>query len=187
MLSRLGYLLPVLLSFVAVGCEQEKAESSGGGQGTSAKKGLLAVGAKAPEINSKAHDGTLIRLESFRGKAVIVYFYPKDDTPGCTAEAKGFRDQFQALSEAGAVVLGVSTDDKASHKAFAEKYSLPFLLLPDEDKKIAKAFGVPLRLGYAKRVTFVIDRAGKIAKVYDDVSPERHAQELLAVVRKLGS
>src|SRR5262249_5897772 len=127
---------------------------------------LLAEGASAPPIDTTAHTGEHVSLAALRGKPVVLYFYPTDDTSGCTTEACEIRDAWQQFQEAGAVVLGVSTDDNPSHVAFAQKYKLPFLLLPDQGGAIAKAYGVPLRMGLAKRVTFIIDRQGKIAKVF---------------------
>lgn len=138
-----------------------------------------------PAISATAHNGESVKLDGFEGRPVVVYFYPKDGTPGCTVEAQGIRDEWEALKQTNAVVIGVSTDDAASHKAFAEKHSLPFLLLPDPDGEIAKGFGVPLKLGFAKRVTFVIDRHGKVAKVFSDVQPKGHAQEILAALRAM--
>jgi peroxiredoxin Q/BCP len=153
-----------------------------------APRELLAVGAKAPDLKVQAHNGTPVSISDFRGRPVVVYFYPKDDTPGCTIEAQEIRDLWKDLGEAGAVVLGVSTQDNESHRAFASKYGLPFLLLPDTDHSIARAFGVPVNvMGFAKRVTFVIDRAGKIAKVYPEVDPRGHAAELLRDVRQIGT
>jgi len=153
-----------------------------------APRELLAVGAPAPDLKVVAHNGTPVKISDFRGKPVVVYFYPKDDTPGCTIEAQEIRDLWKDLGEAGAVILGVSTQDNESHRAFASKYGLPFLLLPDTDHSIARAFGVPVNeRGFAKRVTFVIDRAGKIAKVYPEVDPGGHAAELLRDVRQIGT
>jgi peroxiredoxin Q/BCP len=154
---------------------------------TGAAGELLAVGATAPDIEATAHNGQKVKLSEFRGKPVVVYFYPKDDTPGCTAEAEGIRDEWEGLGQTNTVVLGVSSDDNDSHKAFAEKYKLPFMLLPDPDGKIAQAFGVPMRSGHAKRVTFVIDKSGKVAKVFPDVEPKGHAAELISTVRGLSS
>ena len=146
---------------------------------------LLAVGSPAPDIQAVAHNGETVKLSGFKGRPVIVYFYPKDDTTGCTIEAEGLRDEWSELGKLKAVVLGVSTDDNNSHKAFAEKYSLPFLLLPDTDHQIARAFGVPITKGYAKRVTFVIDAQGHVAKVYPAVNPRGHATELVAALSSL--
>jgi peroxiredoxin Q/BCP len=149
--------------------------------------GLAVEGSPAPLIESTAHDGTHVSMAALKGKPVVVYFYPKDDTPGCTKEAGEIRDLYEKIQQTGAVVLGVSTDDNASHAAFATKYNLPFMLLPDKDGAIAKAFGVPLRVGTAKRVTFVIDRAGKISKVFPEVNPTGHGAEILAVLSSLKS
>jgi peroxiredoxin Q/BCP len=144
-------------------------------------------GQKAPAFTLTADDGSKVRLADHAGSPVVLYFYPKDDTPGCTKEAGEIRDLHEKIQQTGAVVLGVSTDDNASHTAFASKYNLPFLLLPDKDGAIAKAFGVPLRMGTAKRVTFVIDRAGKISKVFPEVNPSGHGAEILAVLSSLKS
>jgi peroxiredoxin Q/BCP len=142
-------------------------------------QGLLEVGDAAPDVQAVAHSGQAVRLSELKGKPVVVYFYPRDDTGGCTAEAEGIRDVWVDLSEKKAVVLGVSTDDNVSHRAFASKYKLPFLLLPDTDHAIAKAFGVPLSGGSAKRVTFIIGPDGKIEKVFPDVNPDGHAKQIL--------
>lgn len=147
---------------------------------------LLQVGEPAPNFQGVAHSGQKVSLAELRGKVVVLYFYPKDGTPGCVAEAKGFRDEYQNIDKAGAVVIGVSTQDNESHSAFAKKYNLPFLLLPDEDAKIAKAYGVGSVLGFTKRVTFVIDRDGIIARVYESVSPPGHASEILVDLNDLG-
>jgi len=188
-MSRVYFAAAALMALTAcnrASTESGSAPASSSGAGASAAAGgLLAVGASAPDIEATAQDGEKVKLADLRGKPVVVYFYPKDGTPGCTAEAQGIRDQWEPLKQTGAVVIGVSTDDAESHKAFAEKHSLPFLLLPDPDGNIAKAFGVPLTLGRAKRVTFVIDKQGKIAKVYPQVSPKGHAEELLAALRTL--
>jgi thioredoxin-dependent peroxiredoxin len=147
--------------------------------------GLLAVGAPAPAIESVAHNGQKVSLAELKGRPVIVYFYPKDDTPGCTVEAEEIRDDWADLTKANAVVLGVSTQDNASHRAFASKYGLPFMLLPDSDEAIARAFGVPVKNGYTKRVTFVIDKQGKVAKVFPEVNPKGHSDEILSALREL--
>jgi thioredoxin-dependent peroxiredoxin len=147
---------------------------------------LLAAGAEVPDVAAPAQDGTLVRLRALKGKPVVVYFYPKDDTPGCTIEAKGIRDQYAELSRR-AVVLGVSVDSLDSHKAFATKYDLPFQLLDDTNHELARAFGVPLSpSGHAKRVTFVIDASGKVSKVFPNVNPDGHAAELIEALKTLG-
>ena len=139
----------------------------------------------APDVSLPDDTGAQRELANERGKWVVLYFYPKDDTSGCTKEACEIRDSWKALQDAGVVVYGVSTDDNTSHTAFAQKYHLPFQLLPDNDGVITKAYGVPTHLGMAKRVTFIIDRQGKIAKVFPDVNPAGHAAEILAAVSAL--
>jgi peroxiredoxin Q/BCP len=144
---------------------------------------LLAVGTRAPEFAVTAHDGHRVALSELRGRYVALYFYPKDDTPGCTKEACGFRDAAVPLQEAGVVVLGVSEQDAASHVAFADKYHLPFPLLPDERGEIAAAYHVPVMMGMAHRVTYLIGKDGTIARVWPSVTPTGHATEILAAVR----
>ena len=145
----------------------------------------LKEGDKAPPFTAATGDGRTVSLSDFKGKQVVLYFYPKDDTPGCTKEACGFRDHSKALEKAGAVVLGVSADPVPSHRKFAEKYKLPFPLLADEDKKIVNAYGVwgeKTFLGKKymgiHRVTFLIGPDGCIKKIWSKVSPEGHAQEV---------
>lgn len=141
----------------------------------------LAVGAVAPEFTVKDTNGNTVSLSDFAGKTVVLYFYPKDDTPGCTKEAQSFRDAYPEYQGKDMVVLGVSMDDEASHKAFTEKYGLPFQLLADTDGAITKAYDVE-GSGYSKRVTYVIDGEGKISKVFDSVNTATHAQDILAEV-----
>ncbi len=150
---------------------------------------LLAVGDKAPDFKTKDQDGETVSLKDFRGRKVVLYFYPKDDTPGCTKEACSFRDGFGAFRRRKIEVLGVSVDDEKSHKKFAEKYSLPFRLLADSDKKIVKDYGVwGEKNMYGRkymgtlRVTYVIDEKGKIAAVWPKVKPDGHAEEILAAI-----
>ncbi|NUN15563.1 MAG: peroxiredoxin [Myxococcales bacterium] len=145
----------------------------------------LAPGTMAPDFTATAHDGNRFQLASLRGKSVVLYFYPKDDTPGCTAEAKGFRALKAEYDKVGALVVGVSTDGQQSHQQFAEKYGLPFALLSDTDGRLARSFGVGATLGYVKRVTFVIGPDGKIAATYSDVDVEGHAEQVLEVLRGL--
>src|SRR5882672_6031832 len=145
------------------------------------------VGDKAPDFSVAASNGTTVQLKDYVGKGpIILYFYPKDDTKGCTAEACGIRDTMDEFKGLDATVLGVSFDSVESHKAFIEKYHLPFLLLADTDKKIAKAYGVADdNSKTAKRVTFVINKAGKIAFVDPKVNPATHAEELRTVLSRL--
>ncbi len=156
-----------------------------------APKGLtmLKVGDKAPDFSLEDASGRQRSLAEWKGRKVILYFYPKDDTPGCTKEACGFRDRNAELSAKGAVVLGISPDKPASHAKFAEKYGLPFVLLSDPEHRALEAFGVwGEKKLYGKivmgiiRSTFLIEEDGLIAKVWPKVSPEGHADELLAAL-----
>jgi peroxiredoxin Q/BCP len=147
---------------------------------TGAAAGELAVGKPAPDFSAKAHDGTEIKLSALKGKPVVVYFYPKDETPGCTKEACAFRDAWKDLAKTNVVLVGVSTDTEESHKAFAKHHDLPFHLVSDRDGSIAKQFGVPNRGGYLGRQTFVIGRDGNVKKVYREVDVSKHASEVLA-------
>jgi len=146
----------------------------------------LKVGLKAPNFALPDQTGKKHALVDYRGKWILLYFYPKDNTPGCTKEACGIRDNFPAFQKLGMVVLGVSVDSMKSHQNFSEKYKLPFTLLADEDKKAVKEYGV-----WAKkklmgreymgtlRTSFLINPRGKIAKIYENVKPEKHAEEVL--------
>jgi thioredoxin-dependent peroxiredoxin len=148
----------------------------------------LRPGAEAPDFTLNDQDGKPVALSSFRGqKNVVVYFYPKDDTPGCTKESCAFRDQFTAFSDAGAEVLGISSDSEASHKAFAEKHRLPFRLLADHGGKVRSAFKVPSTLGLLPgRVTFVIDKGGVIRHAFNSqVNATQHVDEALKVLQTL--
>lgn len=140
----------------------------------------LKVGDDAPAVSFTLQDGKTVSLASLKGKQVVVYFYPKDDTPGCTVEAQGIRDEWQAFEKAGIEVFGVSLQDAASHSAFIEKHKLPFDLVVDSDQAVPKAFGVPVSGGqYAARHTFLIGADGKIKRIWREVTPKQHAQELL--------
>jgi peroxiredoxin Q/BCP len=139
----------------------------------------LAVGTDAPAFTAKDSEGKTVSLSDFAGKTVVLYFYPKDDTPGCTKQAQSFRDNYAEYQGKEMVVLGVSRDDEASHKLFTEKYGLPFQLLADVDGVITKAYDVDGG-GYAKRVTYVIDGNGKITHVDSSVNTASHAQDILA-------
>ena len=147
---------------------------------------ILQEGVVAPAISAKDQDGRAVTLGEYRGRKVVLYFYPKDDTPGCTKEACAFRDNFPKFNIAGVEVLGVSIDDEGRHKKFSEKYQLPFRLVSDPEKKIVEAYGV---WGLKKfmgreymgtnRVTYLIDEEGVIEHVWPKVSVARHAEELL--------
>lgn len=141
----------------------------------------LQVGMDAPAFTAKDSDGNTISLSDLAGKTVVLYFYPKDDTPGCTKQAQSFRDNYTEYQGKDMVVLGVSRDDEASHKQFQEKYGLPFQLLADKDGTITKAYDVDGG-GYAKRVTYIIDSNGKISHVDEKVNTASHAQDILAAM-----
>lgn len=145
------------------------------------------VGAKAPAFSAQDASGKTIQLSDYLGKSnVVLYFYPKDDTPGCTAQACSLRDGHQALLDAGAVVLGVSADSVASHAAFAAKYHLPFPLLADPDKKVIEAYGVKMPVvGMAKRVTFLIDKQGVLRHIISDVKTGAHDKQVLELLKTL--
>lgn len=140
----------------------------------------LAPGDPAPTLQKTAHDGTAIDLANLGGQPAVIYFYPKDGTPGCTKEACAFRDVWTKYEEAGVLLVGVSTDSDASHREFAAEHELPFPLIADEDQTWAKAFGVGTTLGMVARDTFLIGKDGKIAKVYRGVDPGVHAEQVLA-------
>ena len=149
----------------------------------------LKAGDKAPDFTSKDQNGEEVSLANFKGKTVILYFYPKDDTPGCTAEACDFRDNYQSLIGKGYEVIGVSTDDSKSHKKFETKYSLPFPLIADEDKSINEAYGVwAEKNNYGKkymgtvRTTFIIDADGIISKIIEKVDTKNASQQVLDLI-----
>ncbi len=139
----------------------------------------LSVGTTAPNFSVKDTNGKTINLSDYAGQPVVLYFYPKDDTPGCTKEACSFRDSYAEYQGKAIHVFGVSMDDEVSHKSFTEKFSLPFPLLADTDGAITKAYDVDGG-GYSKRVTYVIDGTGKISQVYTTVKTDTHAADILA-------
>jgi peroxiredoxin Q/BCP len=141
------------------------------------------VGKPAPDFTVQLHDGKSVHLAALKGKKAIVYFYPKDETPGCTKEACSFRDAWKEIESTGAVLIGISADDLASHKEFAKHYELPFGLASDADGVIAKAYGVPVNNGHIARQTIVIGADGNVVKVYRRVVVTAHAQELLSDLR----
>jgi peroxiredoxin Q/BCP len=153
---------------------------------TSIAQTKLKIGDKAPDFTAKDQDGKQITLSAYKGKKVVLYFYPKDQTPGCTAEACNLRDNISELSDEGYEVLGVSTDDVASHKEFKTKYNLPFSLVADTDKSINEKYGVWVEkerdgkkyMGTA-RVTFIIDEKGMITNIIDKVDTKEHASQIL--------
>ena len=151
----------------------------------------LKEGDPAPDFSLSSSEGRKISLKDFKGKkSVVLYFYPNDDTPGCTKEACGFRDRIQEFESRDTVILGVSLDDEASHKKFIQKYSLPFTLLSDVDYKVSTAYGVYKEKSmYGKtywgieRTTFVIDKASRIAKIFPKVKVDNHIPEVLDLIK----
>jgi peroxiredoxin Q/BCP len=150
----------------------------------------LNTGDKAPDFTAKDQNGNTVSLSDYKGKNVILYFYPKDDTPGCTAESCDFRDNYQSLLSKGYEVIGVSTDDEKSHKKFETKYSLPFTLIADSEKAIVEAYGVWVEKNmYGKqymgtaRTTFIIDGDGTIQHVISKVDTKNSSQQVLDLVK----
>lgn len=150
---------------------------------------MLKEKTKAPDFSLKDQNGKTHKLSDYKGKKVIIYFYPKDDTPGCTTEACSFRDSYADFKKKGAVVLGVSVDDEKSHKKFIDKYSLPFTLLADTDKKVVEKYGVWGEKTFmgrkymgTSRVTYLIDEKGNILKVFPKVKPSEHIKEILPLL-----
>jgi len=145
------------------------------------------TGDQAPDFEGPTSDGSRLGLKDFVGKKnVVLYFYPKDDTPGCTKEACSFRDNLQQIRKMGAEIIGVSLDSIESHRKFADKYSLPFPLISDKDKRIAKEYGVLKDTGTsASRVTFIIDRKGKVAKIFPKVDVTKHTEEVVMALKEI--
>jgi len=146
-------------------------------------------GLPAPEFSLNDDEGRTRVLSEFKGTKVVLYFYPKDDTPGCTTEACNFRDDYGAYVDAGITILGISPDSVKSHQEFREKYKLPFSLLADEDHKVAEAYGVWDKKKFmgkeymgVLRTTFIVDEKGRIAHVFEDVKPADHSKEILALL-----
>lgn len=169
-------ILSALLVLGLVSCKTEQKE----------EMGKVKVGDMAPDFELKDKDGNLVKLSSFRGeKSVVVYFYPKDETPGCTAQACSFRDSYEEFTDAGAEVIGISSDGSSSHSGFAQNHRLPFVLLSDLTGKTRKAYGAYDLLGLIPgRVTFVIDKQGKVIHKFDSqLSPTKHIQESLSAIK----
>jgi len=153
---------------------------------------LLTSGMQAPDFSLPDEENTLHKLADFRGKPVVLYFYPKDDTPGCTTEACNFRDDYNAYEQAGVVILGISPDSVKSHAKFKNKYSLPFPLLADEGHRVCDqygAWGMKKFMGReyegVLRTTFLIDPNGRIAKVFENVRPAEHSEEVISALKQL--
>lgn len=151
---------------------------------------MLEVGKKAPDFALPDQDGNKVSLKDFAGKKVVLYFYPKDNTSGCTKEACNFRDDFPKFKKSSAVILGISPDSVNSHKKFAEKYNLPFILLSDEDKKVLEKYNVwkeksmyGRRYMGVERTTYIIDENGKIKKIFNKVKVDGHNQEVMDALK----
>jgi len=146
----------------------------------------LKEGDEAPDFTLQSDEGKAVKLSDFKGvSSVILYFYPKDQTPGCTKEACNFRDNISKFKELNAEVLGVSVDDAESHKSFKEKENLNFTLLADPDKEVTKKYGVLNTFGVASRVTFVIDKEGKVKKIYEKVDVNENYKEILELLKTI--
>lgn len=173
-----GVTLAAALSLGPLGCGAAVRRPDGG-------EGLLTASAQAPEVRGEDASGHTVSLSSVRGHPAVVYFYPRDGTPGCTAEACAFRDAWERYAKLGITVFGVSSDGAESHREFREEHHLPFPLVSDVDGSIAAAYGVPKKLwGYA-RVTFLIDARGAIARVWPSVDPAVNANEVLEAAAAL--
>lgn len=143
---------------------------------------LLEPGSLAPDFEGRNQDGVPVRLRDLRGRSVVLYFYPHDDTVGCTREACAFRDDLQAFREVGAVILGVSSQDEESHVAFRDRYRLPFDLIADPERRIASAYQAVAFHGMAKRVTYVIGPDGRILAAFRRLDPKSHSKEALRIL-----
>lgn len=177
-MSRIVRLLLLCVSVVALLACSRGARPDGG-------TGLLPVGSAVPELSATDQHGNAYRLADDRGRYIVVFFYPKDSTPGCTKEACAFRDAWSDFEAKGVRVLGVSSDDRESHERFAREQNLPFSLLVEEDGAWGKGFGVKSKLGFYERVSFLVGPDGRVAKVYPNVDPALHASEVLAEVAEL--
>jgi peroxiredoxin Q/BCP len=148
--------------------------------------GLLNPGATAPDFGAKTKDGAPLRLSDVKGRLAVVYFYPRDETPGCTKEACAFRDSWDKLQSAGVTVFGVSRDSEESHAKFQEHHKLPFALAADSSGDVQQAYGVPSKLpGMAARVTFLVGKDGKVVRVWPDVDPVLNAAQVLEAAKQL--
>ena len=176
-MKKLFFLLLIMQGILSLRVFSQNAEGGGG----------VKNGAVAPNFTGKDQDGNTVSLSQFKGKKVVLYFYPKDDTPGCTAEACNLRDNYDSLTQAGYTILGVSTDDQRSHKDFQAKYNLPFTLIADVDKSITSKYGVWVekerdgkKYWGTARTTFIIDEKGIVVGRIDKVEPKEHARQVLS-------
>lgn len=176
-----------IFSVLAVACLVASACGGGNSSGVTApqRSAPLSVGDAAPSFTARDQNGRVRTLSEFQGHAVVLYFYPADATPGCTREACAFRDAWQRIQDVDAIVIGVSTNTVESHADFAEEERLPFPLLADPDEVIVGAYGVSTTLGLAHRMTYIIDARGHIARVYPDVDPGVHVEEVLTALNQM--
>lgn len=147
----------------------------------------ITKGAVVPNFKAKTQSGDSFELSDYLGKPLVIYFYPKDNTPGCTTQACSFRDQYQDFQDLGAEVIGISGDSEVSHDKFAQKYKLPFILLSDSNKRIRNAFGVPTHFFglMPGRVTYIIDKKGKVVSVFDSIKSQVHIEHALKIIQKM--
>jgi thioredoxin-dependent peroxiredoxin len=176
-LGRLGASSLALVTCVGLGCAETRRPDGG--------TGLLPVGTMAPDVTGVDQNGAAQRLRDAIGRPTVVYFYPRDGTPGCTKEACAFRDVWQQYQQEDVRLFGVSSNDRDSHRDFADRHQLPFPLIADESQTWAKAFGVSSHLGLYQRVSFLIAPDGRVAKSYPDVDPGVHAAQVLADAKAL--
>lgn len=183
-------LVALPLALALAGCSKDAAPAPAAPGGSTAAATPAAAtpgdpleGKPAPDVEMEIEDGSKVKLSSFRGKSVVLFFYPKDETPGCTVEAQGMRDQHEELTKAGITVFGVSTQDATSHKSFIAKEKLPFHLVVDAKETVAKAFGVSVTMGFASRDTIVVGPDGTVKKVFRKVTPKGHADEVLRAAK----
>jgi peroxiredoxin Q/BCP len=174
-----GAAVALIAAGVAISCTHGPVKRPDGGEG------LLGVGDAAPDFQATTKAGDRVSLASMKGQPVVVYFYPKDETPGCTTEACAFRDAWNKFAAKHVGLIGVSRDTEQSHREFVKHHELPFPLAADEDGAISKAYGVQSTLGMSARVTFLVGADGRIAKVWPKVDPGVHADEVLAAVDAL--
>jgi peroxiredoxin Q/BCP len=168
-----------VLMLVSLGCVAGPAKRPDGGVG------LLPIGSRAPDLEGRDAGGHDVKLSDQRGKVAVVYFYPSDGSPGCTAEACAFRDAWKRYEEANVVIFGVSNDNAESHRKFEHDQQLQFPLVPDPDGKAGAAYGVRKTMIGFDRVSFLVDRDGRIARVWSEVDPGVHAKEVLAEAKRL--
>jgi peroxiredoxin Q/BCP len=181
----------LVLASLTAGCDKAPAQAPAQAAATGADtapvraRGPLSVGDPIPDVAATLADGSKLALASLKGAPLVVYFYPKDNTPGCTLQGQGLRDRWEDFRKAGARVIGVSSDDASSHRSFAEEHQLPFELAADTDFSLARAFSVPIVGGRSKRVTFIFDKEGTLRHHIPEVVPQDHAEQVLRLVASL--